>query len=319
MKTVGIVMVLCLFLFFGCTLGGNSGPITSQNLYRGEQGLEIEIFEKSLPEKVYEEQQFDLIMKLTNKGVHPIDPGDSILKVILEKDYMQFSGGSYINSQQFTLDGKENFALIDDFEIKEYKLESKILDEESQLHQVNIFVTACYNYVTKVFADICIDTDIYNIKPIEKVCEAKTISLSGGQGAPVSVTRIEPSMLSDQNSVKPQFKIYVSNRDKGTVIEYGALNTICSSQTPNKEDYNFVELTAIQFSEYTMTDFDCKPNRMGKVFTKLDNEENFIICTLMEGRLPDSVVTYETPLYIELRYGYTISESASITIENIPA
>ncbi|MBN2421845.1 hypothetical protein JXB41_01345 [Candidatus Woesearchaeota archaeon] len=308
------VLIMLLFILSACQTGVNDNA-TKEKIYTGETGLELEILDRSLPESVFEDERFDMVLKLTNKGAYPITAGDSILKITTEKDYMEIiePKGSlpYIYSGSFDLDGKEKFQNTDDFEVKEFKLMSKRLDEQSQIHTVTILATVCYNYVTKAYADICIDTDVYNTKPIEKSCSAEQVSLNGGQGAPVAVTRIEPKMLSDGDSVKPQFVIYLRNTDRGSVIEYERINTICSKESPDRDDYNNVQLTDIRFSGYDRNDFRCEPD-----IAKLENEEDYIICTLQQG-IPRSTPSYKTPLYLEFSYAYTLSEQVQLDIERM--
>ena len=113
--------------------------------------------------------------------------------------------------------------------------------------------------MTRAFVDICIDTDPYGSKPNPKVCSAQAKDLSGGQGGPVSVTRVEPKMLVSDGYVRPQFAITLQNSDVGSVIQYGQIATLCSSGAPARQDINTVDLAQIQFSQYSIGDFTCEP------------------------------------------------------------
>jgi hypothetical protein len=310
-------LILILIVLFGCNGGNGQGHIDDEPVYKGQQGLSLEIIQESLPEKVYENEEFNLVLKLTNYGAYPISPGDSVLKISTEEEYMEFTNGENVFPDSFDLKGKETYNTLNDFEVKEYNLRAKSLDKESQQHPVKILATACYNYHTIAFADVCIDTDVYNVKEIEKVCQSQPISLSGGQGAPVEITRIEPAMLSDGNSIKPQFKIYIRNSDQGSVIKHNSYNTICSSDSPQRDHYNLIELAELKFSNYNINDFSCEPKIGGKFVAKLENEEDSIVCTLNNG-IPKSKLTYQTPLNIEFKYGYVISKYVQLDIKKLP-
>ncbi|MFH0875249.1 MAG: hypothetical protein V1859_04890 [archaeon] len=311
-----IFVFLQLFFLLGCNQGQNT--VTNTKTLQGNEGLKMEIIAKNIPENAYENEDLDMVIKLTNKGAYDIPAADSVLKITLERGYLAFVGGDHLVTDSFALVGKERFTRVDDIMLKEYRFITGVLDEQSKVHTSLILASACYNYLTKAYADVCIDTDIYNIKPIDKVCSAKPVSLSGGQGAPVAVTGVEPRMLANGDYIRPQFTITIKNVDEGSVIEYNKINTVCSSSSLTRDDYNTIDLVELRFSDFTINDFTCEPTRDGRFVAKLKNEEDKIVCTLGENLLPKSTVTYETPLYIELRYGYTLSKSTQVTINKVP-
>ena len=45
---------------------------------------------------------------------------------------------------------------------------------------------------------VCIDPDPYSVVQEQKVCNIGDVSVSGGQGAPIAVTRIEEEVGSDK-------------------------------------------------------------------------------------------------------------------------
>ena len=287
--------------------------ISRQNRYSGTRGLDIRFMDQSIPDRLFENDNFELILKLTNFGASPITTGESVLKLYLEGDYMEFSDNTNVHTENIELAGKERFTSRDDFVVKQYSVDVKQLDEQSQTQDVEIFAIACFNYKTKAYADVCIDTDIYNTKPIEKACSAAPVDLSGGQGAPVAVTKVESRMLTSENDIHPQFKIYISNAGLGSVIEHNSYSTICSQNTPDRENYNTVELSQLGFSQYTISDFDCSP---GNKVVKLEHGQDYILCTLNQG-ISKSIVSYETPLYIELSYGYTVKDTLKVNINKL--
>ncbi|MBD3203303.1 hypothetical protein GF327_03350 [Candidatus Woesearchaeota archaeon] len=315
MKLTNMMCLIIIIFLIGCKDSGNS-EIEKEQIYTGTKGLDIEIIEESYPNEVNEKEEFNVVIKLTNYGAYPFSPGNSVFTLSTEKKYMEFSGGNNIESKQINLNGKQNFNSDDDFQVLEYTLKAKELDIESQYHTVKVIANACYDYQTKVYADVCIDTDKYNTKIIDKVCSSEPVTLSGGQGGPVAVTRIEPTMLSDKNNIKPQFRIYIENLDYGSVIKQGTYNTICSSNSPQRNDYNQIELTDIKFSRFTLNDFDCEPEINGRFFAKLENEQDVVTCTLKNG-ISKATATYTTPLYIQLDYGYTTTDFIEIMIKNL--
>ena len=276
----------------------------------------MDILRESIPEKVFENEQFNMVVKLTNFGAMPVSAGDGIFLLTPEDDYVEIVQGNNPENN-FDLEGKETFRNIDDFEILEYTLGVKTLDPESTVHESKIMATLCYDYITSAFVDVCIDTNAYNARPTDKVCSAEPIAISGGQGGPVGITRIEPTMLSSDDNIRPQFKIYFRNFDKGSVVQYGSISTVCSSSSPNINVYNILELSDLRFSDYGRESFDCVPTINGQSYVaKLEDEEDFIICTLNSG-IPKTTPSFTTPLFVELRYGYTYSDSVGISIRKL--
>ncbi len=71
--------------------------------------------------------------------------------------------------------------------------------------------------------ELCVDTDVYGLRPGEKACNSKDLAFNEGQGGPVAVTNIETKMLldSDEDKVKPQLIIHIENKGNGEVISKG--------------------------------------------------------------------------------------------------
>ena len=81
-------------------------------------------------------------------------------------------------------------------------------------------VTAKYAYQTEASADVCVDPYFKESRyeNVIKTCEMKDISLSGGQGAPVTVTKVETKKsLISEDRIKMEYTIYIENKGKGEV------------------------------------------------------------------------------------------------------
>ena len=130
--------MIILILIIGCSLGkGGNNKVRSEKVYKGERGLSIEILEESLPEKLFENEQTDLNIKLTNFGAYPITTSDSVLLVQVEKDYMQLTSGGHIKEDDISLMGKELYYTMNDVVLKTYSIKSLNLDEESQIQALD--------------------------------------------------------------------------------------------------------------------------------------------------------------------------------------
>jgi hypothetical protein len=174
--------------------------------------------------------------------------------------------------------------------------------------QQPIMVTACYDYATRSTTMICIDP-----KPtsaVRKPCTPRSVSPGGGQGAPVSVTRIDEI----SSSLKTVFTIYIHHNKQDTLDELWDLNSLwkCNpeAQTLAKStDMDVVYVNYVQLSGQPVT---CASD--GRI--RLDSGGNGqISCTAVFDGLTNTA--YEAPLEIELWYGYSKSIYKYVDIKRV--
>ncbi len=310
-----IIFLLLIILITSCTSNNNNDAELEKDLYKGTQGVILEYFENNFPDEVFENEKLDYAVKLTNKG--PYTAHNIRLLVSLEKGYMTFASDpealTNIKVREIApLEGKTIFNPLDDFDVVELPMIVKSLDDLSEYHDTVILTTLCYDYKGIAIADVCIDPDPFDTTSREKECNLKeSISLSGGQGGPVVIDKIETRMMvNDDSTVSPQFKIYVTNQGQGTVLKEGTTRLVCNKESATTEVYNIVRISKIQFSEFTKKDFNCIPEDL-----VLRNEQDFITCTLEKS--VNENYAYQTPLTVEIVYGYTESSSKEIKIKKI--
>lgn len=311
-----IIFLLLIILITSCTSGNNDAQL-EKDLYKGTQGVVLEYFKNNFPDEVFEEETLNYAVRITNKG--PYEASNTILLVSLEKGYMNFKDGSSdlenVKARNIkTLNKKTIFNTLDDFEVvDDIGIEVRKIDGLSEYHDSIILTTLCYDYRGIAIADVCIDLDPHDTSPREKECNVKeSISLSEGQGGPVVIDRIETRMLIEDDKIMPQFKIYVSNRGRGTVLQPGSISEVCSKTSLNTETYNSVRIDSIKLSDRTTGDFECIPSEL-----MLRNEEDFVTCTLKNRPFDKAAEAFQTPLRIEISYGYMESSSKEIKIIKI--
>ncbi len=293
--------VLVLFLFSGCTkLPLNKGPTQIENVpafQKGYGGLTLKFLQNAPPDEVFEKSSFKVGVEYYNDGAYDINEG--IIKVMAFAPF-SISGESTreimlkAKSLNNPLGSRSNFIVdvnSDNF-------------PASSFNQVDgtIQILACYRYETEALEPVCIDTDPFNQKQSKKPCRVSDITLSGGQGAPISIDKIEVSMMphSDQTRVKPTFRIYISNNGNGIPVRASDYATLCQTGTAadQQDTINTIEYTVKLGGSY----LECSPD---EIHLK-DNEENYITCWLSSG-IPLTQPTYLEPLEIKLSYGYTVS------------
>lgn len=299
-------LILIIIFISGCGIfSPDREPISEINVHIGTSGLEMEFLKGNPPNEVYEDQIFKASVFLKNKGAFDITNG--YLLIGLEEDYM---GLLYEYNQRIDLelDGKSRQNPIGDQKVEEFALKAKEIDPQTEEHESSIYITSCYKYRTELSQDVCIDADMYNLKPIEKVCTVKDISLSS-QGAPVAITKIEEKISTSESGdvMIPQFTIYIQNKGRGEVIDVGKTDDACSSEPLSSEDINKLDI-AVYLSDIPL---ECKPYEL-----KLKNKKDKVICSLKEGVKKDEPA-FTTLLSVILDYGYTQTISRRVTIKKI--
>ncbi len=306
-----VLVVLTLILLNGCIWNDSSdeGTDIEKDLYQGTKGVVLDIVDENIPDELYENEEINYVAKFTNEG--PYQVNNAKLLVSVDKGYMHFSNEeSVYGEEKFGLEGKTQYNMFDDFEIKELTIYTGDIDPLSEYHDASILTTFCYDYKGIAITDVCIDTDPYDTKATEDICDAgEVISLSKGQGGPVVIDRIETTMLTENDFIRPQFKIHMKNVGQGTVIQVGSVTEVCSSDGLVGGTYNTIKFDNIELSNFKTGDFECFPKGIS-----LRKEEDFVTCTLKSGKIPKSDSSYMSPLKIEISYGYTQSESKEVRI-----
>ena len=275
------------------------------------------------------------MLKITNNGAFGIKKENNqyaFLSLGVEKDYtkkLQLQTTDRVTqenqaSARFTLDGKTPLNTNGDLEVVSYNLQAGNVDPQSEAHSSTVIATLCYPYQTILAATACIDTDVSNTRPGKKVCKMQDLTFSSGQGAPVAVTKVEVNMLpqvgSDNQvtSVRPQFLIYIENKDKGNVIKYGYEREYCTNSQITHENLNKIYVTASLGGNALY----CPANIKGigeeskDGYVKLVDKKAVARCFLKEqGSIKRIEDNYLTPLKITLAYGYTQSLLANYFIQ----
>lgn len=196
-------------------------------------------------------------------------------------------------------------------EVYEFPSYIYYLPESLEEFRQPIMVTACYSYVTRSTAMVCVDP-----KPnsnSKKACIARDVSLSGGQGAPVAITRVEQQA----SSGKIVFTITVKHNKKNTLDELFDITQLFTKCNPHAgnivkpSDKNVVDILYVELSGEEITP-QCSGNRR----IRLDQSGNGqFTCTAYLTSASDSA--YEAPLFIELGYGYGKNIYKEVTIKKI--
>ncbi|MBS3176551.1 hypothetical protein J4457_04915 [Candidatus Woesearchaeota archaeon] len=312
------ILMLLILLLAGCTFFGGKQQVPDVNVHIGREGLTIRFLKDTPPKSVYEDTNFPLLVEIQNKGAADIEAGWLIIGY--EQANVEISGETV---QPFRLLGRTSADQIGGQEIIDLVGHAKKLSSQMQRVDSTLSVTACYAYTTDATTDVCIETDIYGLAKYQKSCKVETKAMSGGQGAPVGVTKVEPKMIPHENRDKviPEFTIEIQNLGSGQSLVPEMIDTACSSRSIKHEAFNIVRVEA-KLYEY---DLDCRP-KIGDVITenipqgianagyvKLKEKKGTVICSLPSG-ISKARGTYLSPLRVHLDYGYmdTIAKQMEI-------
>lgn len=304
---VPFVLISLVLVSVGCTTREGEGG--EENFRVGTRGLEMRFGVNSPPPRLYDDEDFRVIIELYNEGATDISGGNN--RIYLSGfDSSIITGISTYGATIQDLEGKSMYNPQGDYDVVEINgyvrdLKSRNIDTLDQ----DLLVTACYNYETIAAPVVCIDPDPYSVTKEEKVCDANyVVDFVGTQAAPVAVTnvQVEPAPK------RTQFKIYVKNVGVGTVIKpgFGYLDR-CNPYDPVGLDYNDVDY--VRVDEVKVGDMSikgsCKPleNDMLRLQSYSQSPKGassaaigYMICELDGITGP----AYTTPLRIKLSYGY---------------
>ncbi len=286
------VVVMVALTFYGCSGTGTSTGTTDQNFHVGTTGLSINFMPNSPPPEIYDGKTFPFILEIYNKGVTDTNP------------YLTLTGFDpnivkigWSSTQPGLITGKSYLNPVGGYAVIEDKVTATLPDGVDTF-TTPVIVIGCYEYATEGVASVCMDPNPSNND--DDVCTARLVSLSGGQGAPVAITKIDvrPSMGITY------FIITISNLDKsGEVISAGKVST-CTEQL-TYQDMDIVEVTSAKVGTQSMT---CEPSTI-----KLINGVGTTSCEI--ATVTDTA--YTTTLLLNLKYGFKTSLTKSLNIRRI--
>jgi len=297
------LIILIMMLITACTSSTTPSQKINPMTYRsGTSSLNVEFLKNAPPSKIYEDQDFTTGILIKNTGASNITNG--VLSLAVEQDYVVL----YDNPRLvINLSGKSFSNPRGDDKIIYFNLHSKKIENMSQYHDTTINVIACYEYQTILYHDICIDTDPLNQKIGTKPCKVAEKTFSG-QGAPVVITKVVPEFLLKDGKVYPVITIYLKNSGSGLVINKTEIDNVCSGRAVPRDLYGIFDLKVTLGT----IELNCTPQNL-----KLQKEADYVQCTFPKNMpgYDQRILSFQTPLKVELTYGYTITKATKTRIE----
>ncbi|RJQ18688.1 hypothetical protein C4580_06345 [Candidatus Woesearchaeota archaeon] len=297
MRTFGC-WLLIIGLLIGCT-----APTTvpaPPDIAKGTDALTIDL-RATNPELIMC-QQTDLVATLRNLGTTNIERG--LYTFIIEDQVLKPVTGTN-RKKLFDLEGRSQYNPQGGIEQTTLKVKNTALPPQIETYQTPIILQACYQYETLASAPICIDPDVLGKNPA-KPCTVAPVSV-GGQGAPVAVTRIEPTMAPAGNDIRPTFTIYLQNLGSGRVVSAPDVESACTTTTTTLNPT--VEIAAF---------LQNRPLRCTQREVRLEQGKEARIACESEQTYGPAQGTFSSILEVEITYGYINTASQSLTINRLP-
>lgn len=302
----GLFILVIVFSLVGCQIRRSPDSVDRDIVYKGTQGLDMKFLEGLPAPRIYDAAEIDILAELKNEGTSDLSGtncyahlsgfDDSIIIGIDQEKYC--GSGLFGKSRVYPEGGLDTV----EFKTDNIKLPTGV-DSLSQ----KFILTACYDYETLASPVVCIDPGQYKIRAIEEACTVRDVSLSGGQGAPVEVSKVGVDMLGED---MVGYRIHIKNVGQGTVLRRGVS---LSGRGGNSCPYN------LEYDDYHIVDYDvqmsggtldtCVPEQ-----ARIVNNQAQVFCKFrIRGEQP-----YTTPLQIRLRYSYMDSVSKTVEIIKTP-
>lgn len=308
-----IFFVMSLLIMSGCSKGNSDNEVTVVDVHKGSDGVMFDFIKNMPPDKIYAGQEYQIGVKLTNKGAYDVKNG--IVKITGDPGYITFDRGILASNNIRNLFGKTNYDPRNSEEVFTFDANIAFGDVGFKEHDSVLIFSTCYDYENVLSAQICVDPDIYDFKPTEKNCKIKTETFTG-QGGPVGIASVTPELYIKNDALYPKIKLTIKNFGQGEVFTPGNSQAFCSSDNIDKGSINTIKIRKLEFSDITLDDMNCIPSK-DKIVLK-DGKAD-VICTLKDGnpkRISTDTDSYTTSLNVEIEYGYSISKSKTVKVIN---
>lgn len=314
LKTATSLMtILLLISLTGCQggffKGRGPGQLQTYDFRQGTEGIAMQFMEGMPPERLYVGTPFSLGLRIKNRGAYSITDRAQV-RIIPPASAFSFDEG---DTKQFALQGRSLYAEEGEEDILMFPMralcypgyEGTKASTIVKNYTAKLQATACYNYETTANADLCVDTRKHlREKGDRPVCNMQPISFSGGQGGPVGVVSVSPSIIPrSQDEMDLQLTISVKNL-AGTGVRIFHHNADCWA--PKEQDK--VELD-VQMGGQKMW---CEPYQV-------QIKQTDSVSTICTTPVDPDIGAYTTPLSINMKYKVKQNRIRSIAVEPPPA
>ncbi|RME77714.1 hypothetical protein D6774_03550 [Candidatus Woesearchaeota archaeon] len=299
MKT-STLLLIALFLITSCTPASsvfsgktNIGDLNANTQFRtGVSSLEFAFLQGLPPDQIYINEPFNIGVVLQNNGAYDIEEGLLVVSGFESTAYT-FSetkkSFSALGRSAYRSEGERTQIIFD----ARAECFPAVATGQIANQTANFRITACYPYQSIASAEICIDPDPNQQNQGD--CVSRPITLSGGQGGPVGVTQITPSVSFFKGAAQITVRAQIEHLNKDEEVYSPAFfETQCNDV---KERGKIVV-------EMSIAGQRCDPQ-----LVTLEQGRAIASCTF---NLESAASAYTTPVAITLKY--SVAKSALKTV-----
>lgn len=312
MKVIStFIIIFSLFLVSGCQGGffkGSADQMTTYPFRQGTEGIKMQFLEGMPPKNMFVGTDFSTGIRIKNMGAYDIHDRAEV-KIVSPPDSFRFSEG---NTKQFIMTGKSLYQKDGEEDILIFPLRAlcyigyggtKATTIKKNM-TAKMQAIACYYYETTASADLCIDPRKHlrqtNDKP---VCNMQAISFSGGQGGPVGVITVNPTII-PRSETEATLQIKISMKKlagKDTTI-YSQDASCDEPKEQNKIDFE------VSVGGQRMV---CTPSQV-----KLKQAES--TGTICNVQIQTNLDAYTTPISVNMKYKVKQGIMIPVSVEPPP-
>jgi hypothetical protein len=309
-----VVLVISLFLLVSCKKDPNAGqnPRDTVSLLRqvqsGTQGIELEVLPNYPPDTVYDENELIIITEVKNKGNDALDAQECFVEIVGHDPSIVtgYFGPESCADSSGVLEGKTIYNLDGGFNQIEFESSDVRLPLGVFEYTPTLDIKTCYLYTTTASPQVCLDPLSIQVSREQTTCDwRKGVSVSAGQGGPVSISYVGIDMI---GSGKAFVEINIANSNGGAVLGNDVDIRSCGNLPLHHTDLDRVGY------EVFMTGADVVSCNPSTGFVRLVNGQGKITCKINIPHGP----AFETPLTIQLDYGYMKSQKKPLRIIATP-
>jgi len=314
-QTTFFASIFALLMITGCAGGFSSfskgkQSIDTYNFQTGSDGVVMQFIEGLPPKQMFIGTDFSTGIKVKNNGAYDVTQNAEIKIIVPDQSAFRFTEGNNQNTKEFKLKGRSLYLKEGDEDVIMFPMKSLCFpgyDGTKKSIVTNytrkIKATSCYYYETNANVDVCIDSTKFLGQQIDKpVCQMKEIVFSGGQGGPVGITRLSPTIIpKSKDKMTLQLAISVNKLKGQDYLIFGP---------GNKCDINSQNEVSIEV-QIGGTQMICKPQKI-----KLKEKES--VSSICTKEIDAQSGIFLSPAVINMKYYVQQSLLQQITVEPVP-
>lgn len=306
---IALMIVFLLLFSLGAQCKKGDSSVTTAYI-GGTNGLGIEFATDSPPDEVADksDQEFQIELKLTNKGEYDIPSGGIIATL---------SGISQQDFSLSTLSQKSNFDLAGTKKTAEGSLEgsqdflnmgeAKYKPDLAADFKTSLRADICYKYKTRGVSNLCLKRDTNQYKA-EDMCDVNSEKLNlENSAAPVQITEVSERRAGEK---RVMIIFVVENKGTGSVYEPNKFTTRCPS---DNDDADLLHISVYSLSPGITPKCGILNNGNQGTIRLVDGKRT-VSCTIDTNSLQEDA--YETRINVDADYFYRESIVQDITVRN---